>query len=67
MSRNTCLIFSLTDMWEYGKIVSTWGSEQGLAVRMIIFNQLSILKEFNDVITYKDSNYYFRRLTLGVQ
>ena len=47
--------------------VSTWGSKQGLTDRMIIWNKVSMIQEFDDIGTNSDNRYQFTRALAGVQ
>ena len=54
-------------MCPYGRIGITWGSEQGLPVRIRICNKVSKIKWFDDAINKIASEYQFRRVIVGVQ
>ena len=54
-------------LWLDGSRVSNRGNEQSLTISMSIFNKVSIMEGFDDMINNSYSNYQFRRGNSGVK
>ena len=67
MNRKTWFRFSHNDMWTDCRRSSTWDGKNVLTVRMSIWNKVSTMQVFDDVIAWSTSKYQFIRGLSGVQ